>query len=96
MGLEPDLPHFKNQTLDGYEQFLRQRFNNTLGAVNSARIEISFPSDNGKNACAVRVPRSPTAVYAKAGNDDAFYIRDGNGTRQLTREETVSEREHFR
>ena len=96
VGLDPDLAVVKGNNLDGYEQFLRQLFNNTVGPVNSARIAISFATENGHQACIVRVPRSPTPVYVNEANDDFFYIRDGNGTRQLNRAATVQYvSEHF-
>jgi hypothetical protein len=96
-GLDRDLNTFGRKDLDGYEQFLRQLFNNAYGPEHSARLSVDFPSEDGKHACVVRVPRSPREVYVRRDNDRDFYIRDGNTTRQLNNEQTVSYiAEHFR
>jgi predicted HTH transcriptional regulator len=88
-GLERDIATLGRKDLDGYEQLLRQIFNNMLGPENSTQIGVSFPSLDGHTTCVVRAPRSPRPVYARAGSDADFYIRDGNTTRRLNSEETV-------
>jgi hypothetical protein len=96
-GLEPDLATLQRRDTDGFEQFLRQLFNNSYGPETSARIGIAFPAANGNQACVIRVPKSPREVYVRRDAQRDFYIRDGNTTRQLNNEQTVGYvSEHFR
>ncbi len=90
MGLERDLKTFgKRQDFDGYEQFLRQLFNNAFGSEHSIRTTITFPAEDGNAACVVQATRSPRPVWVRDGENRDLYVRDGNGTRRLNSEEAV-------
>jgi hypothetical protein len=90
MGLERDFATLgRKQNTDGYELFLRQLFNNTLGTEHSSRVSTIFPAENGKVACVALVPRAPRPVYVRDGDERHFFVRDGNTTRQLNSEEVV-------
>jgi hypothetical protein len=95
-GLDRDIQTLGRKDLDGFEQFLRQLLSNALGTENSARLAISFPSVNGKQACVIRAPKSPRAVYVRNADNRDLYVRNGNTTRRLNSEEAVGYvRDHF-
>lgn len=96
MGLDRDLATLGKKDIDGYELYLRQLLNNALGAEYSTRVSIAFPTEDGKMACALLVPRSPRAAWLRDGDDRHLYVRDGNSTRKLNGEEAARYvAEHF-
>jgi hypothetical protein len=88
-GLDRDLATLKRKDVDGYELFLRQRFNTAFGAEHSSRVSISFPTADHVTACVVYAPRSPRPVYVRNGDARDLFVRDGNSTRKLNSEEAV-------
>jgi hypothetical protein len=87
VGLDQDLVTLPKPNLDGYELFLRNLLNATVGADLCTRISIEFPSVDGIQVCALRVPAAPRAVWIRIRNDKVLYVRSGNSTRPLDGEE---------
>jgi predicted HTH transcriptional regulator len=87
VGLERDMATLPKRNVDGYELFLRNLLNDAVGADLCARISIEFPTMDGTQVCALRVPAAPRAVWVKIENDKVLYVRSGNSTRPLDGEE---------
>jgi predicted HTH transcriptional regulator len=87
VGLDRDLQTLSRATHDGYEQFLRNLLNPGIGVDLCSRIGIEFPSVDGSDVCALRIPAAPRAVWLTAANDKVFYVRSGNTTQPLNGEE---------
>jgi hypothetical protein len=95
-GLDRDLDTLGKKNTDGYELFIRQLMNNTVGAEHSSRVSVAFPREDGNMACVVLAPRSPRPVYVREGDERHLFVRDGNSTRRLNSEEAVRYvAEHF-
>lgn len=87
VGLDRDLATLSKQNLDGYQLFLRNLLNAAVGADLCTRIGIEFPTIEGSEVCALRVPAAPRAVWISAGNDKVLYARSGNSTQPLDGEQ---------
>lgn len=85
LGLDDDLALAKLPDLDRFELYLRDAFGRMLGSAAAARLRIGFAYREGRAACLVRVPPSPTPVFlAPAGDDvEEFWVRSGNSSRRL-------------
>jgi predicted HTH transcriptional regulator len=88
VGLDRDLKTLsKRPDLDGFQQFLRQLIKEGLGANASANVDVTFPTVDGVQLCAVRVSPSPTAVYTRVNGEESFFLRLGNTTQAMTMQE---------
>ena len=87
VGLDRDLATLPKPNLDGYELFLRNLLNAAVGADLCARIGIEFPTVDGTQVCALRVPAAPELYGSAVGNDKVLYVRSGNSTRPLDGEQ---------
>jgi len=90
VGLDRDLATLPKPNLDGYELFLRNLLNAAVGADLCTRISIEFPSVDGTQVCALRIPAASRAVWIKTGNDKVLYVRSGNSTRPFDGEQAHS------
>ena len=82
LGLQPDL-NFKNQDLDGYQNWLSGLLIQTIGAgFVGALVGIRIESVGSEVVCLVDVKPSTKPVYAKTTKgDQCFYVRVSNTTR---------------
>lgn len=82
VGIAPDLALLgKNATTDGFQNKLRSLIRDRFHGVIPGSIGVSFETmPEGKTVCRVDVSPNPNPVYL----DDKLYIRDGNGTIELT------------
>lgn len=87
MGLDRDLATLSKKSLDGYQLFLRNFLNVTIGADLCARIDIDLLTVDGTEVCALRIPTAPRAVWISSGNDRVLYVRSGNSTQPLNGEQ---------
>jgi predicted HTH transcriptional regulator len=87
VGLDRDLATLPKPNIDGYELFLRNLLSAAVSVDLCARISIEFPTVDGTQVCALRVPAAPRAVWIKIGNDKVLYVRSGNSTRPLDGEQ---------
>ena len=97
MGLQPDLD-FKNQDLDGYQNWLSTLLINSIGAgVIGSRVGLRFEPVGSEIVCLVDVEPSSEPVYAKTTKGDhCFYVRINNTTRLLEGPQLVTYiSEHF-
>ncbi len=90
LGIQPDLD-FKQQDLDGYQNWLSTLFMNAMGqAVVAKGVNIRFETVEDRVVCLVDVSKSSSPVYADTiKGKETFYIRVGNTTRILTGAEMV-------
>ena len=87
IGLQNDLTTLPKRNIDGYQLFLRNLLNAAVGADLSMRINIDFPTMNGKEVCVIRVPVAPRPVWISSANDKILYVRNGNSTQPLDGEQ---------
>jgi predicted HTH transcriptional regulator len=87
VGLDRDLATLPKPNPDGYELFLRNLLNGAIGADLCARISVEFPTVDGIQVCALRIPAAPRPVWIRIGNDKVLYVRSGNSTRPLDGEQ---------
>ena len=87
IGLQNDLATLSKRNADGYQLFLRNLLNAALGADLCMRINIDFPTMDGKEVCVIRVPAAPRAVWISSVNNKILYVRNGNSTQPLNGEQ---------
>ena len=82
---------------DGYELFLRQLIDTNLSVSTAATVRIRFDSVSGTQVCLVAVAACGKPVFAKPSKGDGegaeFWVRIGNGTKQLHGEDMVDYKE---
>ena len=90
-----DADNFQNE--DRYLLHLMDAIKTTMGANVAALVDPYFDVLGGKRVCVVRCRKSHEPVYLrKKGGDEAFFIRTGPSSAQLSLRELVSYmREHF-
>ena len=84
LGLQPDL-NFKNQDLDGYQNWLTTLLINNIGSgIVGALVTLRIETVGSEVVCLVDVKASSKPIYAKTTKGDhCFYVRVNNTTRQL-------------
>jgi hypothetical protein len=87
VGLDHDIETLSKKNVDGYELFLRNLLNGAIGADLCTRIGVEFPTVDGTQLCALRVPNAPRPVWINVGNDKVLYVRSGNSTQPLDSEQ---------
>lgn len=90
-GLEHDIRLSGNRGLDGFENTLMTTVARTVGKVAAASLEISFesfgPAQN--QVCRIDVPPAEAPVYLKWKDNELFFVRVGNSTRQFGISEAI-------
>lgn len=91
-GLGPDLASLKEPTHDKFELYLRELITRTAGAAVNQGFQVRFSELDGLAVALVAVSPVIEPVFVRSkdrhGRDHtAFYIRAGNGTRELAIDE---------
>ena len=90
VGLAADYGTLKKQDRDGFEQHLLALLVRDLGgAASAAFLTVNFHEVDGQDICQVTVEPSDHAIYVEHQKKAIFYLRVGNGTRELPVNETV-------
>lgn len=89
MGLESDYATLHKPTSDGFELHLRNRIESTIGSDLADLIHVGFVSREGKDVCVVVVEPSPKPIWVEHAGEEDFYVRSGNQTKPLGKQETV-------
>jgi len=89
VGLESDYATLHKPTRDGFELHLRNRIDSTIGSELGYLLNVGFVSKEGKDVCVVLVEKSPKPVWIEHGGEEDFYVRSGNQTKPLAKQETV-------
>ena len=85
-GIADDLRTINKSDGDGFEQWLRSAVRVRLSLPSLSEVQVRFYDQPGGTICRVDVPPAsePTFVVREDGNKvGKFYVRDGNGTKEL-------------
>lgn len=82
-GVHADLQTLKRRDRDGFEQFLMGLVQSKLGGHVCAQVHVEFVAAGGLDVCRITVEPSATPVYYQDGSVARYYLRTGNGTREL-------------
>ena len=89
LGLEQDYGTLKKPGKDGFEQYVMQLVSVNLGTHFCTLVKVAFYEFEEKHICYVRVHKSQKPVYLNLGDRSHFFIRTGNGTRELDMPEAL-------
>ncbi|MBC8312769.1 MAG: DUF262 domain-containing protein [Candidatus Cloacimonetes bacterium] len=87
LGLEKDFKTLAKQDVDGLELHFRQIIKKYLGENFEKYIKITFPEVEDKQICVVKILKSSKPVFIKYESFEQFYIRNGNASIPLSRQE---------
>lgn len=90
LGLEYDYQTLKIKNRDGFEQCIMQIVKSKLGGHNCSLVHVIFCQIEGNDVCRIIVEASNTPVFCRDGDTERFYLRAGNGTRELDARELVA------
>ncbi len=82
-GLHEDYASLKKPGRDGFEQYIMQLISTKLGTNYCALIDVSFFQIEGLDVCHLEIKHAHSPVYLHQDDRSHFYIRTGNGTREL-------------
>lgn len=89
IGLEEDYRTLKKPGRDGFEQYVMQLISTKLGTQYCRLIESSFYQFNNRDVIRLSVKTSDVPVYLHMSDRSHFFIRTGNGTRELDIQEAL-------
>lgn len=90
VGLQPDCQSLRRRDRDGFEQFLMNVIQSRLGGHVCALVHVSFPVLEAVEVCHVAVEPSAVPVYCQDGSVARYFVRTGNGTRELDVREALA------
>ena len=90
LGLQEDFATLKHRNRDGFERSLMDLVKTRLGGDKCSSMHCVFYKTNGKDICRVIVESSAKAVYCHDGKVPKYYVRTGNGTRELNIQEALA------
>lgn len=89
LGLQADLNTLKRRDEDGFEQYLIQMASLRIGTRVCPGLHVMFHEVDGRRVCRVSVEPAPEPVFVREGDDQQFFLRTGNATRNLNVEEAM-------
>ena len=95
LGLEQDCGTLKKPGKDGFEQYIMQLVSLKFGTHFCPLVKVAFYQFEEKDICYVRVHKSQKPVYLNLGDRSHFFIRTGNGTRELDMPEALEYMETY-
>lgn len=90
VGLESDYKTLKSKDRDGFELCITDLVTNRIGASLCVFIHCVFDQVEGKDICRVIVEPAVEPVYLKDGGTSKYFLRTGNGTRELDAREAMA------
>ena len=90
VGLESDYKTLKSKDKDGFELCITDIVTNRIGASMCSFVHCVFDKVEGKDVCRIIVESVVEPVYLKDGNTSRYFLRTGNGTRELDVRETMA------
>jgi len=90
VGLEHDYKTLKHEGQDGFERCVTDIVTTRLGADLCSLIHCVFYEIEGKDICRVIVESASAPVYLQDGKISRYFLRTGNGTRELDARETMA------
>ncbi|RTL47555.1 MAG: ATP-binding protein [Hydrotalea sp. AMD] len=88
-GLDKDYKSLKKCGRDGFEQYIMQSVSLCLGIENCKNLQVSFVVSNDKEVCMIKVKSTKKPVFLKHQQNTHFFVRAGNGTRELNIQEAL-------
>ncbi len=89
LGLDNDISTLKKKDIDGFEQYLMTLITEKIGANYCTLVTVMFYSVEEKEICRVMVKPYTSPAYIKENKITHFFIRAGNGTRELNVQESL-------
>ncbi len=83
IGLAGDYQTLKRPNQDGLHQFLIGLVHAKLGGHLCSQIHVRFINVGGRDVCCITVEASAGPAYYRDGSVARYYLRTGNGTREL-------------
>lgn len=83
IGLQNDYKTLKHKNRDGLELFINDLVESRLGGSFCALVHCAFHEVDGKEICRIFVEQSREPVYLQDGKVARYFLRTGNGTREL-------------
>lgn len=88
-GLQADYQTLKRRHRDGFQQFLMGLVQSKLGGHICAQVHVEFCEVRGMDVCRITVEPSAAPVYYQDGTVARYFVRTGNGTRELDVREAI-------
>lgn len=82
-GLQADYQTLKRGDRDGFQQFLMGLVQSRLGGHICAQVHLAFCEIHDMDVCRIMVEPSAAPVYYQDGTVARYFVRTGNGTREL-------------
>jgi hypothetical protein len=96
IGLHKDMSTLQKPDIDGFELHFRNVILKYLGSHFESHINISFPTVDEEQICIVKISQSGKPVFVSNEGQDHFFIRIGNASQPLNRQEQSEyEKEHW-
>ena len=89
VGLQADYQTLKRRNRDGFHQFLMSLVQSRLGGHTCSQVHVAFCEIRGADVCEVTVEPSAAPVYYQDGTSARYFVRAGNGTRELDVREAI-------
>jgi hypothetical protein len=89
LGIERDWSTLKRPDEDGFEQRIMRLVGDRIGCRYCPHLHVLFHTLASRRICRVYVDPAAEPAYVHSGNDTRFFLRAGNGTRQLDVEEAA-------
>ncbi|RLL51761.1 ATP-binding protein [Mariprofundus sp. EBB-1] len=83
VGLENDFNTIKHKNRDGFERLIMDLIEVSLGRDCCALVHCTFQTIEAKEICRISIDASKIPVYVKKGHFAQYFVRTGNGTREL-------------
>ncbi len=90
VGLEHDYKTLKNKGRDGFELCITDIVTSRIGADTCSFIHCVFYEIGGRDVCRIIVESVVEPVYLMDGNTSKYFLRTGNGTRELDAREAMA------
>ena len=82
-GLQEDYATLKKPGRDGFEQYIMELISNKLGTNLCTLVAVSFYKIEAYDFCHLAIKRAGSPVYLHDNDRSHFFVRTGNGTREL-------------
>ena len=89
LGLNQDFETLKKPDKDGFEQYLMQLIALELDTHLCTAVNVSFYRYGENDVCYIEIDPAKIPVYLSQDGRSRFYIRTGNGTRELDLPEAI-------
>jgi len=82
-GIENDFKTIKHKNRDGFERLIMDLIEASMGRDCCALVHCTFQTIQAKEICRISIDTSKLPVYVQKGHSAHYFVRTGNGTREL-------------